>query len=66
VNVTFHIFGIRRADGCPEHLFAWCRDAESGLARARREARSFGREDDFAEYRSVSREDYLAAMLPEQ
>ena len=39
--VTFVIFG-RKSDGSEIELFHWCRDEQSGIARARRESREFG------------------------
>jgi hypothetical protein len=41
--VTFVIFG-RKTDGSEIELFRWCRDEQSGIARAQREAREFGLE----------------------
>lgn len=38
--VTFKIWA-RREDGTEFECFAWCRDAESGIARAWREAPMF-------------------------
>lgn len=48
--VRFVLVGIRK-DGSELELFRWTRDAESGIARATREAREFGMEFDSIEAR---------------